>query len=407
MLSRRTLIGSLAMLAVTSCGTDTTGPAGQALKSSASLQELSADSPAVSAIADNLRGLCWGWIREGDGNRLFSPSSFGLALGMLGEGATGESAKAIDEIFGVTGDERSAALGGWKQSLKDFDTLPDKVDVDDPPETPIVHLGAQAVTVGDAAIKQAYLDRLASHYGAGAVGVDSWEDLEPVLDSFAKRETAGLIDKSGIKPNPRIRLVLQDALLFAAAWAQAFEMEGTMEFRAPAGPIQVDSLVGPFTVPFEQSADATAVRLPFTDRFAMDVILPARDISSLSAESLQSITDTLATNQPVDVAVTMPASSQAGKVKLEEALTASGIVPGSYDEIFAGAEVDQFVQQTKLIVGAKGAIGAALTEVALTESAPAMPELEVIVDRPYALQVIDVEHGWPLFLSVITDPSQE
>lgn len=414
-MTRRTLIGSLvgsaAAVAVAGCAPTTGGAAAATvLTSEATLKELPAGTAAVTNIGDALRAFAWELIREGDGNRLVSPSSFGLALGMVGEGATGGSAAAIDDVFGVGGAERSAALGGWKQSLKPYDTLPEKVDVEEPPETPVVHLGAQVVAVGDVDVKQEFLDQLAAYYAASASHVDSWRDLKPVLDEFARQHTAGLIEESGIEPNEDIRLVLQDALLFAAGWRQEFKSESTMQFHAAGGPKDVDSLNGRFACVAIETADVRAIRMPFIERFVMDVILPTDDVAAFTSEMLQQATEDLnhAVGSEVSATVEMPASSQTGKLFLVEPLQALGIVPGTYDDIFAEAAIDQFVQQTKLIVGAKGAVGAALTEVAMVEvSGVPVVEFEFIVDRPYILQIQDTEEGWPLFLSVITDPSEE
>lgn len=36
---------------------------------------------------------------------------------------------------------------------------------------------------------------------------------------------------------------------------------------------------------------------------------------------------------------------------------------------------------------------------------PVKDEAEMIVDRPFALRIVHVETGWPLFYAVINDPT--
>lgn len=69
-------------------------------------------------------------------NAALSPSSLAVTLVMLGEGATGDSLARLDKAFGLTGDDRSAAVGALRQALAGYEDLPASVDADDPPETP-------------------------------------------------------------------------------------------------------------------------------------------------------------------------------------------------------------------------------------------------------------------------------
>lgn len=405
MLTRRALFGGLAVLALAGCAPTTKA---NILTSGAKLRQLSAETPEVPAIADTMRAFGWQLALADEGtNRLISPSSFALALGMLAEGASGDTAAAIDKVFGITGDQRSAALGGWKQTLAKYDRLPEKLDLNEPPHDPLAHLAAQVVVV-EHTVEQAFVDRLASYYAAPAVSVRSWRDLEPVLDEFAKRETAGLIEKSGIAPDSNTLLVLQDSVLFAAAWMPHFT-RGNMQFNAPGSRMQVDSFNGSFIAHAVAAANARAVRVPCNERFAVDVIVPDTAPDTYTPEQLQAVTTALAASPEVDVILEMPSSQQSSNLDFAETLSRQGIKPGSYDGIFPGAQLDAFVQQAKLIISDQGVIGAALTEAGVAVAAPLQPgePFELTVDRPYILQVVDEQYGWPLFLALITDPTQQ
>lgn len=152
------------------------------------------------------------------------PQFAGRDVGHAGRGATGDSLASLDEAFGLTGDDRSAAIGALRQALDGYEDLPRKVDADDPPETPVVHQANRAVILDDAEIDANFPDRLSSYYDTGTTRVE-FSDAEANLDEWAKKHTAGLIKKTTIELVPGIGFVTQDALLFAARWRKPFSSE--------------------------------------------------------------------------------------------------------------------------------------------------------------------------------------
>lgn len=100
----------------------------------------------------------------------------------------------------------------------------------------------------------------------------------------------------------------------------------------------------------------------------------------------------------------MPPSDIKSTWDLLDPLDAMGINLDQLDGIFDDAFAEQFAQQAVLTVTAKGTVGAALTEVAVGESA--MSEtLPFVVDRPFLMRVLDTRTGWPLFVAIVNDPS--
>ena len=78
----------------------------------------------------------------------------------------------------------------------------------------------------------------------------------------------------------------------------------------------------------------------------------------------------------------------------------SGITPGGTAE--------QWTQRVRLQVGARGTVGAAVTEFAEAGSAPVeQAPIEFTVDHPYVFRVSDTTTHWPLFLAAIADPTAE
>ncbi|MBB1509833.1 serpin family protein [Tessaracoccus sp. MC1756] len=363
-------------------------------------------TPSVDEAADASEALGWLAVQNGERlNRVVSPSSLSMSLVQAAEGARGRSLESIDDVLGLTGDHRARAFGALRQSILEYDDLPSKVDADDPPETPVVHQASRVVAV-DSVLEQPFLDRLSEFYDAPAQRV-TLADAKPNLDAWVKKHTAGLIPQSAVTPDGNTVAVLQDALLFAAAWAQQFKFEATIPFDTAGGTKQVDGLSDTFSVRFAGGERWTAVRLPYDDALAADVILPLPGVDplELTERELAEARFVLAQAEPEPVDVTMPAFDLTAKTNLLTALP--NIDLSDLGGIFPGGYADQWGQQAKLIVSAKGTVGAAVTEVVVAASGTSQEPRAFKVDRPYVFRVLDTRTGWPLFLAAISNPSEE
>ena len=147
------------------------------------------------------------------------------------------------------------------QRLRDFD--PDAI-----PETPLLHVANNILLVKeDTVVSQRYLDDARRWYAA-EVGRAPNDDAKAALDAWASLHTGGLIKKSGIDVTPGMRLVLQNALLFAARWAAPFTAEHTAKgspFTLSDGSASTaDLMTGTGTYALAQGQGWRALRLPYT-----------------------------------------------------------------------------------------------------------------------------------------------
>ncbi len=342
-------------------------------------------------------------------NKTIAPSSLAVTLAMLAEGATGKSLTSLDDAFGLTGDDRSSAIGALRQALSEYEDLPAKVDADDPPEKPVVHQANRVVILDDVEIKQPFLDRLASYYGTSATRLPASE-AKADLDAWAKKHTAGLIKESAIKITPEVRLISQDAVLFAARWRQEFEHDDArLTFTTGDGTsTEIQSLADTFTIAYATGPGWEAIRLPYDDNLAMDVVLPERGVhpSELDFDTIHASIAALGEQEGRLVNVTMPPSDIKSKWDLLTPLAEAGVDLEQMDDIFDGATALQFAQQVVLTVTAKGTVGAALTEVAAGEFAVDNSGMvEFVVDRPFVMRVLDTRTGWPFFVAIVNDPA--
>jgi serine protease inhibitor len=408
-----------------------------------------------------------------EGNVVVSPASIAVALALLAEGADGQTQTALDEVLGAAGPERTAAFSALQDAVLAYDGDPCLVQDEELPERPLLHL-ANGITADEARpLEQEYLDVLARAYDAGVRTADfAGGKGKPVLDAWVDAHTGGLIEESAIDPDADTAFVLQNAVLLAARWQSPFAAADTrespfttasgavltaatmhqtlttgyvddsvLEDRAADDAVRVDAVSataanggsagvrGDGATGTGASSSARgggeagsgasgavgpgmqAVRLPYTEAFAMDVVLPAEDASpgDLSAEEWTRISEALGSGKAdTEVALALPRLSFRSSTALGEAFRTMGLgpmySPGGLDGITPGAFVSQSEHRAVLRVDEEGTVAAAVTEIMAALSAVQLPPVEMTVDRPFALRIVDVETGWPLFHAVVNDP---
>ena len=404
--TRRSLLAAagLAALAIplSSCATASPGD----LRGTIAPEEFPLDTSGVPTASAATEALAWTLLAGKTGNRVLGPSSLMSAIAMLGEGAAGASAASLDSTIGLAGDERSAAVAALRQALAGYDTLPDSVDKKEPPEEIVVHQASQVVILDEAIVEEAFLDRVSRFYDSGVTRVDR-DGAKPVLDAWANKHTAGLIEKSAIEVTPDLQLVLQDAVLFAARWRTPFTSEWPVPFTPAGGaPTEVPGMTEIVPARFAEGSRWSAVRLPYDDVLAMDVILPSPGLApgELTVDDLVAVAEGLEAAVEGQISVVMPTSDQKQTWDLLQPVKEAGIDLSDLSKIVPGGTLGQLVQQVTLTVSPKGTVGAVLTEGAVGTGMPSY-DAELWVDRPYIMRVLDTRTRWPIFLAVVENPA--
>jgi serine protease inhibitor len=417
-------MAATAALALTACGPAADGPAaGEGLERSDAERAVIAvaDAPASAdavRATEELGLLALRATEEPEENALVSPASLSFALALLAECADGDTAAALDEALGASGTDRTSAYNALQGALAEHDGDPAVAQDDELPEKPVLHLANQAVIDDELEVDPAYLDRIATAFDAGFQRTDLGSDTgKKVLDAWVNQHTGGLIEKSAIEPDLDLRMVLQNAVLLAARWETPFAESSTTDedFTGPSGTEPTEMLHAAESFAYAESDGWAAVRLPYVDTFHADVLLPpaGTDPADVSSGTLTALTTALDAETPrlVDLAMPSlelepppldlaPAMEEAGLGGLYGAPDLSGITTS------ADLRVSQAMQQAYLSLDEAGTVAAAVTEIAMKESAavPADPEVTMRVDRPYLLRIAHTETKLPLFLAAVRSP---
>lgn len=352
-----------------------------------------------------------------DSNSVVSPSSLVLALAMLTEGARGDTLAALDTMLGAGGEARRDAVAALRGALLAHDGDPALATADKLPDRPIIHLANQLVVDDEFVADQGFLTSLADVFDAGVQRTDLASDAgEKVLSDWVSHHTGGLVPKTAIEPNPDLRLVLQDAILLAAAWQTPFVPAATAQrpFTLPDGSqVEAETMSAMQQLAYAEVDGWRAVRLPYVAALHSDVLLPpegadpadatpdllAAVSQALDAAAAQSVMITLPTldigPETLDLLEILPALG--APVLCQDAPDLSGMGPGDLCVL-------QAAQQAVLQVDEAGTVAAAVTEIAVGETSAPMPDQELAFDRPYLFTITHTETDWPLFLAAVRDP---
>ena len=403
-------------------------------------------------------------LRQATGsNALSCPVGITFILALLYAGAE-TVGEGVNAALGVKADaqaqSRDSTWSAVRQTLQRFDVTDVQQLRDfDPgtiPESPLIHVANNIMIVDEkTVVRQEYLDNAKRWYDS-EIGRIRNPDARAALDAWAALHTGGLIKESGIDITPDTRLVLQNALLFAARWATPFKAEetekGAQFTLADGSSSTADLMTDTGVYPLVSGKGWRALRLHYTagsdspsssngtdseavapgsgspssstagssapdpgpgsasSNLAMDVILPDNVVSpadlpaSTWGEATAALTAATAEQQ---VALKLPKLDLAsGVMDLFPVLAAMGVDLGSLDHIAEGIDATQAAQQVRLIVDEEGTVAAALTEIGIEASAVDESDaVEFTVDHPYVLRIVDLASGVAIIEAAILNPA--
>jgi serpin B len=389
------------------------------LHSPASAEEVEDGAPIVRGVATSL----YGPIVEaaGDGNVAYSPSSIATALGMARAGAEGESAAQLDAFFGADGDgglhralnAADATLRRLSGPERNADGEDVRVDL-----TTANALWGQSGTTW----KDPFLDELLTSYDAAMWMADYRNDADRArsdINRWIAERTDDRIPEllQGDAVNADTRMVLTNAVRFAAPWDDELDELGGMTFTRPDGStVEADAIGDTRTMGFQEGDGWVAVTLPYAGGdVAMTLLVPdegqlATVEAALDAELLEQV---LLGGEEEPVDLRFPRFDLDQRAPLRDALESLGVTapfeqgtedfaPMTDDEQLFVADV---VHQATVTVDEEGTEAAAATAVTFETVGGTITEQVVLVDRPFLFVVHDVESAIPVFLGRVTDPT--
>jgi serpin B len=346
-------------------------------------------------------------------NLVWSPWSLQVVMAQVHAGAAGDAKSAIASTFHWTLDD--AALNDA------FNAASLAVDAHhDPASDPPVSLTStsQIFVTDGYPLGADWLDTLSASYGTGVQQMDFAGDPTGVaadINAWIDARTGGHIDELvSAEMVASSRLLLANALFFAASWAVPFVESSTAD--APftlldGSTAAVPTMSGTVAVQGARGDGYLVAELPYSDGgLVMTLVVPdagrfAELAGTLEWGDVSTVLDGAVAC--AECPVQLPKFEIHSAPPLEETLRDMGLEPafgGAYPGINEGLTLTGLAQNGFIVINEKGTEAAAATVVSFSDSAGTTPLDEIIVDRPFFWFVREVGTGAMLFAGVVVDP---
>ena len=343
-----------------------------------------------------------------DENLFFSPLSASMLLGMILNGADGNTFDEMRHVLGFDGLSQEEINQGYADLIDLLLNL-------DPAVT--VEIGNSVWAQMAFPVLPDFTQRVQTSFGAASRNVDLGTPAAlDAINEWASDATHGRIAKIFDELPANAVMVLLNAIYFKADWTTQFDKARTEKApftRADGSQVMVDLMRLETEVAVARRDGAVVVDLPYGgEAFSMSVVVPevgadVNDlVADLTAESWDAWTEGLAEAKAV---VYLPRFELEWEAELNEMLQALGMEdafdPGAADfsRLTPGGGVWLALVKQKAFVKVdeEGTEAAAVTGGIMVDSAP----MEIRADRPFLFVLRERLTGAVLFMGVVNDPT--
>ena len=338
-------------------------------------------------------------------NIMFSPTSLNFALGMIAEGAKGETKEILDDYLGTN--DFAAYAKEYLDKIKAYNTEDESYGYQSKVKI------ADAVWVDNGlTLQEKFKNTVSDSFGAEVEAVDfsAAEKTCDVINSWCDKNTEGLIPKI-ITPdliNDNTGLCLTNSLYFESGWSgEPWNVSDTEESFGKKEKTKYMTCIGDR---YYENDKATAFGRDYANGLSFIGILP-NDEGDFNLEDLD-IGGLLKSNPEYDeVDCKMPKLNFETSTVLNDMLSSLGL-----DNLFSSnadfsgiadqnVNVDTILQKTKLELDENGTKAAAVTAVTM-ECMSAAVEKEPIIKtveltRPFAFLIYDRSNDEILFIGKV------
>jgi serpin B len=348
---------------------------------------------------------------NGESNFVCSPWSVASALAALAPGTESDARKEIAAAVGSSELLRAEAASVAESS--GARKAPPKA----PGKSDFVLEVANRLWIDEGSIPNpAFLAELAQWPGAGLRTAPISRDPEEarrLVNADVAATTRGLIPEilqEGTLEGMTALLV--NALYLLAGWLQPFRAEDTVEeaFHAPGGTRDVAMMRGRLETAYARAASGQYLSVRLVAGLAAEIVLPPpRPMQQLTAGHLATLRQA-ATPHRVDLH--LPRARLESGTRLPGPLAALGVrrifdvdapaITGVADQPLF---ISDAVHRAVLRVDENGVEGAAATAMIMRAVAfRSLPEVEMVVDRPFYLLITHPATGTVLFMARVAEP---
>ena len=337
-------------------------------------------------------------------SNITSPLSVAYVLGMLNDGANGNTAKEISQVLG---------FGATKQAINEYcKALIDQAPIADP--SVILQIANIVAANQDVTLEKDFKNDMQNYYSAEVASLDfSKQSSVDYLNTWCKEKSGGMIPSIIDALSPENLLVLMNAVYFKATWTEKFDEKETQEevfTKADGSTIKLPMMHRNAQIRYCTNEVYTGIWLPFGsgDRWSMKVLLPEEGktiddiVKSLTGESWEN-------NywQHAIVDIKMPRFSTKSDIMLNDMVSKLG-APSIFDPQKADFSlisknqkqfyVSQMKQKAAIEVNEEGTKTTAVTVSMMTGSNIVNGKGEFHANRPFVYVIQEWSSGAIFFI---------
>jgi serpin B len=342
-----------------------------------------------------------------DENLFFSPLSASMLLGMVLNGADGQTYEQMRGALAFDGLTQQQINQGYADLVDLLVGLDPSVTID---------IGNSVWAQNGFPVAADFIDRVRESFGAEIANVSfADQGTLPRINRWASDATHGRIETIFDALPPNTIMVLLNAIYFKASWTEQFDRARTERApfrRADGSTVTADLMFLDHTVRTRRGNRATLVELPYGgEAFSMVVALPDEGASAselargLTAEGWEGWMGELSAGRAF---VRLPRFELEWEKELNEPLEKLGMVDAfgggaDFRRLTPGGGVwlDVVKQKSFVKVDEEGTEAAAVTGGVMVTSLP--PEIRM--DRPFVFVLRERLTGTILFMGIVNDPT--
>jgi serpin B len=346
-------------------------------------------------------------------NTFFSPLSLNMALGMLYNGASGDTRAEMAEVLGLA-DFTDAEINEYYQKMSQA-----LLNIDPLTEISI----ANSIWYRDGfPVKQPFIDVNQKYFDAGVRSLDfSKPDAADIINKWCAEKTKDRIKEIIEDPIPgNVMMYLINALYFKSKWQFEFDKANTKQddfTKAGNQKKKVPMMEQTTALPYYADQHLQCVEMPYGNQaFSMVAILPADNMSieqlieNLDNTSWENIVASL---REQNVRLKLPRFKIECDIPLNNPVKNVGM-----QQIFGGGfanisdvplAVSNIKQKTFVEVNEEGTEAAAVTVIEMfTSSGPGTPSAPVpfFANRPFLYLIKEKSTGVILFIGRMDEPKE-
>ncbi|MBO4231064.1 MAG: serpin family protein [Bacteroidales bacterium] len=353
--------------------------------------------------------------KEDGKSMLISPISVTYSLGMVDNGAQGETRNEINKVLGYSGES--------VKDLNDFckTMLSQGAAVD--PTTKISFTNMAVVNNRYIPLKNSFTNDVRSIFEANVIYKDFLKDnIVSLVNSWCEEKTNGMIKNFlSSKPKDTDYAYFLNATYFKGAWSTPFDkgVSKKGDFTDIDGKkLSVNMMIRHEKILYQQITGlCSAVCLPYGNKaYRMILVLPeeGKTLDYLKERLTTDNWSPLTKMSSSDVILRMPSfECEFGTTSLKESLKEMGIVKAFKEHVaeFKGmSDVDLYIgevlHKAKIKVDEQGTEAAAVTSVGMTATSPGPgyehKVIEFYADRPFLYAITEVSTGAIFFIGQYT-----